>query len=89
MFFYEEGECITNIESAMSRPEDFGHPDDGDKVVYFQNGCNRDYLGSINSNFVRKTPEIEPTTQAPVEETTEAEIEAITSGKGSFLKNAF
>uniref|UniRef100_A0A914Y5L4 Apple domain-containing protein n=1 Tax=Panagrolaimus superbus TaxID=310955 RepID=A0A914Y5L4_9BILA len=39
MYFYEEGECITNVESGQTVPEDFGSPDDGDKVVYFNNGC--------------------------------------------------
>lgn len=39
MYFYDEGECITNVESGQTSPEDFGSPDDGDKVVYFSNGC--------------------------------------------------
>ncbi|KAI1732211.1 PAN domain-containing protein [Ditylenchus destructor] len=39
MYFYEEGECITNLESAITRPDDFMKPDDDDKVVFFHNGC--------------------------------------------------
>uniref|UniRef100_A0A7E4ZUZ3 Apple domain-containing protein n=1 Tax=Panagrellus redivivus TaxID=6233 RepID=A0A7E4ZUZ3_PANRE len=39
MYFYEEGECITNVESAISKPEDFGPPEDGDRVIYIANGC--------------------------------------------------
>lgn len=39
MYFYEEGECITNLESAITRPDDFQKPDDDDKVVFFHNGC--------------------------------------------------
>lgn len=39
MYFYEEGECITNLESAITRPDDFQKPDDEDKVVFFHNGC--------------------------------------------------
>lgn len=39
MYFYEEGECITNLESAITRPDDFMKPDDEDKVIFFHNGC--------------------------------------------------
>uniref|UniRef100_A0A914WD04 Apple domain-containing protein n=1 Tax=Plectus sambesii TaxID=2011161 RepID=A0A914WD04_9BILA len=38
MFFYEEGECITNTESAESMPEVFAK-EEVDKVVYFENAC--------------------------------------------------
>ncbi|KAK5982990.1 Apple domain-containing protein [Trichostrongylus colubriformis] len=38
MYFYEEGECITNTESALSKPSAFAK-EDNEKVVYFQNGC--------------------------------------------------
>ncbi|GMR60574.1 hypothetical protein PMAYCL1PPCAC_30769, partial [Pristionchus mayeri] len=38
MYFYEEGECITNTESALSRPASFAR-EDTEKVIYFQNGC--------------------------------------------------
>lgn len=34
-----EGECITNLESAITRPDDFMKPEDDDKVVFFHNGC--------------------------------------------------
>ncbi|VDM41131.1 unnamed protein product [Toxocara canis] len=39
MYFYEEGECITNTESALSKPSSFAR-EESDKVIYFQNGCN-------------------------------------------------
>lgn len=38
MYFYEEGECITNSESALSKPSSFAK-EENEKVVYFQNGC--------------------------------------------------
>lgn len=38
MYFYEEGECITNIESASTQPNSFAK-EENDKVIYFQNGC--------------------------------------------------
>lgn len=38
MFYYEEGECITNTESAESMPEVFAK-EEIDKVVYFENAC--------------------------------------------------
>ncbi|KJH42352.1 hypothetical protein DICVIV_11663 [Dictyocaulus viviparus] len=38
MYFYEEGECITNTESALSKPNSFTR-EENEKVVYFQNGC--------------------------------------------------
>ncbi|EPB80578.1 PAN domain protein [Ancylostoma ceylanicum] len=38
MYFYEEGECITNTESALSKPSSFAK-EENEKVVYFQNGC--------------------------------------------------
>uniref|UniRef100_A0A158R0D4 PAN domain protein n=1 Tax=Nippostrongylus brasiliensis TaxID=27835 RepID=A0A158R0D4_NIPBR len=38
MYFYEEGECITNTESALSKPSAFAK-EENEKVVYFQNGC--------------------------------------------------
>ncbi|KAE9414128.1 hypothetical protein Angca_002505 [Angiostrongylus cantonensis] len=37
MYFYEEGECITNSESALSKPSSFAK-EENEKVVYFQNG---------------------------------------------------
>uniref|UniRef100_A0A0N5AQ74 Apple domain-containing protein n=1 Tax=Syphacia muris TaxID=451379 RepID=A0A0N5AQ74_9BILA len=40
MYFYEEGECITNSESAQTVPSAFAH-EDTDKVIYFQNGCEK------------------------------------------------
>jgi hypothetical protein len=39
MYFWEEGECITNVESAITAPDDFQRPDDDDKVIFFHNGC--------------------------------------------------
>lgn len=80
MYFYEEGECITNIESAMTKPEDFGHPDDGDKVVYFQNGCTREYLSSVKQDSGSE-PQSEITTPEP---TTEATTEAPTTAGKNF-----
>lgn len=38
MYFYEEGECITNTESALTKPSAFAK-EENEKVVYFQNGC--------------------------------------------------
>lgn len=39
MYFYEEGECITNSESALTKPDDFMRIEDDDKVVFIHNGC--------------------------------------------------
>ncbi|KAL3111565.1 hypothetical protein niasHT_012538 [Heterodera trifolii] len=39
MYFFEEGECITNVESATTAPSDFQRPEDDDKVVLIENGC--------------------------------------------------
>ncbi|VDM92362.1 unnamed protein product [Litomosoides sigmodontis] len=38
MYFYTEGECITNTESAMTQPTSFAR-EESDKVIYIQNGC--------------------------------------------------
>uniref|UniRef100_A0A915PC90 Apple domain-containing protein n=1 Tax=Setaria digitata TaxID=48799 RepID=A0A915PC90_9BILA len=38
MYFYTEGECITNTESAMTQPTSFAR-EKNDKVIYIQNGC--------------------------------------------------
>ncbi|OZC10772.1 PAN domain protein [Onchocerca flexuosa] len=38
MYFYMEGECITNTESAMTQPASFAR-EESDKVIYIQNGC--------------------------------------------------
>lgn len=38
MYFYTEGECITNTESAMTQPTSFAR-EESDKVIYLQNGC--------------------------------------------------
>uniref|UniRef100_A0A914M322 Apple domain-containing protein n=1 Tax=Meloidogyne incognita TaxID=6306 RepID=A0A914M322_MELIC len=42
MYFYEEGECITNTESAITAPDDFQPPEEDDqKVVFFHNACSK------------------------------------------------
>lgn len=38
MYFYKEGECITNTESAITQPTSFAR-EESDKVIYIQNGC--------------------------------------------------
>ena len=38
MYFYEEGECITNTENALTKPTAFTK-EETEKVIYFQNGC--------------------------------------------------
>ncbi|CAI2355563.1 unnamed protein product [Caenorhabditis sp. 36 PRJEB53466] len=38
MYFYEDGECITNKESALTKPSGFTK-EESDRVIYFQNGC--------------------------------------------------
>ncbi|TMS36540.1 hypothetical protein L596_003682 [Steinernema carpocapsae] len=38
MYFPDEGECITNTESAISKPNHFGR-EENDEVIYIQNGC--------------------------------------------------
>ncbi|CAB3401097.1 unnamed protein product [Caenorhabditis bovis] len=48
MFFYEDGECITNKESALSKPMAFTK-EENDKVVYFQNGCDLSKLAEISA----------------------------------------
>uniref|UniRef100_A0A1I8B5R6 Apple domain-containing protein n=1 Tax=Meloidogyne hapla TaxID=6305 RepID=A0A1I8B5R6_MELHA len=56
MYFYEEGECITNTESAITAPDDFQPPEEDDqKVVFFHNACSRSGGGgggesSVNGN---------------------------------------
>ena len=66
MYFYEEGECITNVESGQNAPEDFGTPDDGDKVVYFSNGCVQ--IESDKNETIVESKKEEPTTEKPVAE---------------------
>lgn len=50
MYFYEEGECILNTESAISQPDDFMKLEDDDKVIFFHNGCLDQNSSSINEN---------------------------------------
>jgi hypothetical protein len=38
MYFYNEGECITNSESALTKADAFAR-EETDKVIYIQNGC--------------------------------------------------
>lgn len=38
MYFYDEGECITNTESAKNVPQVFVK-EEKDKVIYFENAC--------------------------------------------------
>uniref|UniRef100_A0A915D944 Apple domain-containing protein n=1 Tax=Ditylenchus dipsaci TaxID=166011 RepID=A0A915D944_9BILA len=79
MYFYEEGECITNLESAITRPDDFMKPDDDDKVVFFHNGCiqpglraevaaSEDEEDNKDDSSSGETPENEP--EAPVQPST-------------------
>ena len=74
MYFYDEGECITNVESGQSVPEDFGSPDDGDKVVYFSNGCiqpdnvKNDKLSTADNEKDIKTEKTTEQEEKPVEE---------------------
>lgn len=62
MYFYEDGECITNKESALTKPAGFTK-EENDKVIYFQNGC--------DLNAVKKTPTVTETADVPAEETPE------------------
>ncbi|KAL3099734.1 hypothetical protein niasHT_027684 [Heterodera trifolii] len=50
MYFYEEGECITNVESATTAPSDFQRPEDDDKVVLIENGCMKPAEGNAAQN---------------------------------------
>lgn len=50
MYFYEEGECITNTESAITQPDDFMKPDDDDKMIFFHNGCIDQNIVPVNEN---------------------------------------
>ncbi|KAK6008998.1 PAN domain protein [Ostertagia ostertagi] len=65
MYFYEEGECITNTESALSKPSAFAK-EENEKVVYFQNGC----LAKLQTQE-SATVAAEPTTTSESSETTE------------------
>ncbi|VDM74711.1 unnamed protein product [Strongylus vulgaris] len=56
MYFYEEGECITNTESALSKPSAFAR-EENEKVVYFQNGC----LSKLQSHEDPSLTSAEPT----------------------------
>uniref|UniRef100_A0A7I4Z5R7 Apple domain-containing protein n=1 Tax=Haemonchus contortus TaxID=6289 RepID=A0A7I4Z5R7_HAECO len=68
MYFYEEGECITNTESALSKPSAFAK-EENEKVVYFQNGC----LTKLQTQE-SVTDAVEATTMSDSSETTD-EIE--------------
>lgn len=71
MYFTDEGECITNVESGQSAPEDFGSPEDGDKVVYFSNGCISADSGKNDTDTDvsdEKSKEEKTTEEKPVEE---------------------
>ncbi|CAD5214155.1 unnamed protein product [Bursaphelenchus okinawaensis] len=39
MFFYEEGECITNLESDDVSSEGLVEPEDDDRAIFIQNDC--------------------------------------------------
>ncbi|EGT54891.1 hypothetical protein CAEBREN_18872 [Caenorhabditis brenneri] len=68
MYFYEDGECITNKESALSKPAGF-MKEENDKVIYFQNGC--------DMNAVKKSPEISETPVDDTPEIVEAEAKPV------------
>ncbi|VDO23795.1 unnamed protein product [Haemonchus placei] len=65
MYFYEEGECITNTESALSKPSAFAK-EENEKVVYFQNGC----LTKLQTQE-SVTEAVEATTMSESSETTD------------------
>ena len=43
-YFYEVGECITNVADSVDHPDVFLN-EDKDRVVYFDNGCTADTFG--------------------------------------------
>ncbi|CAD6199415.1 unnamed protein product [Caenorhabditis auriculariae] len=55
MFFYEDKECITNSESAITKPSAFTK-EDIDRVVYFQNGCDMNKLAETPSEAADSQP---------------------------------
>lgn len=69
MYFYEDGECITNKESALTKPAGFTK-EENDKVIYFQNGC--------DLNAVKKTPVQSETAEMPeVVDVVEEEVKPV------------
>ncbi|KAH7711190.1 protein C52B11.1 [Aphelenchoides avenae] len=80
MYFYEEGECITNIASANEHPEDFAQPEDGDKVIFMQNGCVTEATTSSESTKEQSTTQELLTTEEPTT-TTKASAAPTTTEK--------
>uniref|UniRef100_A0A915BBB7 Apple domain-containing protein n=1 Tax=Parascaris univalens TaxID=6257 RepID=A0A915BBB7_PARUN len=74
MYFYEEGECITNTESALTKPSSFAR-EESDRVIYFHSGCNivleRQKLLDAATETETTTESSEATT-LPQETTTDA-----------------
>ncbi|UMM38869.1 hypothetical protein L5515_016162 [Caenorhabditis briggsae] len=68
MYFYEDGECITNKESALTKPAGFTK-EENDKVIYFQNGC--------DLNAVKKPIITSESAEVAADETVEEEIKPV------------
>lgn len=79
MYFYEDGECITNKESALTKPAGFTK-EENDKVIYFQNGCDLNAVEKpvkteIDEVKAESTPEtvvdeVKPVAHIQISETT-------------------
>ncbi|CAI5456785.1 unnamed protein product [Caenorhabditis angaria] len=70
MYFYEDGECITNKESALTKPAAFSK-EENDKVVYFQNGCDPSEVVEASGNSEEIVEEEEEATTVSTTTTTE------------------
>uniref|UniRef100_A0A8R1DJU5 Apple domain-containing protein n=1 Tax=Caenorhabditis japonica TaxID=281687 RepID=A0A8R1DJU5_CAEJA len=74
MYFYEDGECITNKESALTKPSGFTK-EENDKVIYFQNGCNNNnHIKTQNedtSDAEETVEKVKPIAVTQISETTQ------------------
>ncbi|VBB33797.1 unnamed protein product [Acanthocheilonema viteae] len=79
MYFYTEGECITNTESAMTQPTSFAR-EESDKVIYIQNGCPAILARQKElENSTAAATELSPTSADEHTEDVNVETEAISS----------
>ncbi|CAD5219381.1 unnamed protein product [Bursaphelenchus xylophilus] len=67
MFFYEEGECITNLESDDVSPEGLTEPEDDDRAIFIQNDC---YFKNHKNDTKPEQPKEKPEEEKKIEQTT-------------------
>nr|pir protein C52B11.1 [imported] - Caenorhabditis elegans [Caenorhabditis elegans] len=88
MYFYEDGECITNKESAMTKPAGFTK-EENDKVIYFQNGCDLNKKNEPTVETEEVQEEVRPVAHVLISETTpkpDSPVEKVVEEVGEEVK---